>query len=127
MSFETREMFVLFLLTSSHDSSMSEWFACHVSYDMMPNMSNEHDVASIVSFILERRGGGVLYPPQRSRVSRAWASSMAVWQNDEQAYSFLTQPHALLEGRRPAEVALTDEGVTLVEDILGRLTHGSVA
>ena len=104
---------------------MSKWFVCGAFHDMMLSMSNEHDVASVISFILERRGGGILYPQQRSRVSHVWALSMAVWQHEEQAYTFLTQPHALLEGRRPAEVALTDEGVTLVKDILGRLTHGS--
>src|SRR4051812_39666819 len=61
-----------------------------------------------------------------ARIAKLWAFARAVWGSDEEARDFLFRPHMLLEGRQPIEVAVkTEIGARLVEDILGRLEHGS--
>jgi len=40
------------------------------------------------------------------------------------ARRFLHEPHAMLEGRSPVSVALTELGARRVEDLLWRLFHG---
>ena len=62
------------------------------------------------------------------RVAGLWAMAMDVWGGEEEARAFLFRPHPLLEGRPPIDVVLgSDLGARLVEDILGRLRHGSAA
>jgi len=61
-----------------------------------------------------------------ARVAQVWALARDVWGDDESARAFLFRPHPLLKQRAPIEMALgTDLGARLVEDILGRLRHGS--
>ena len=63
-----------------------------------------------------------------ARVAGLWAMAMDVWGGEEEARAFLFRPHPLLEGRPPVDVVLgSDLGARLVEDILGRLRHGSAA
>jgi putative toxin-antitoxin system antitoxin component (TIGR02293 family) len=65
---------------------------------------------------------------QIARLARVWARSLDVWGNAADARRFLNEPHALLDGRSPIAVTLdADIGVTMVEDILGRLQYGSAA
>ena len=68
-----------------------------------------------------------LHSNRISRYARLWSAARLVWQSDEAARSFLWRPHPLLEGRRPIDMARTDLGVQLVEDILARLEHGTAA
>lgn len=63
-----------------------------------------------------------------ARVAGLWAMAMDVWGGEEEARAFLFRAHPLLEGRPPIDVVLgSDLGARLVEDILGRLRHGSAA
>ena len=61
-----------------------------------------------------------------ARLAGVWALARDVWGSDEEARTFLFQPHPLLDGRRPVDVVLASElGRPLVEGILGRLQYGS--
>lgn len=40
------------------------------------------------------------------------------------AYQWLGKPNRALEGRRPVELLDTDDGATVVQDVLGRIEHG---
>jgi putative toxin-antitoxin system antitoxin component (TIGR02293 family) len=61
-----------------------------------------------------------------ARLAKVWSCATRVWRGDEGARAFLFRPHPLLARRTPIELALTtDLGARLVEDILGRLEHGS--
>ena len=65
---------------------------------------------------------------RRARAARVWAFAREVWGGDEEARGFMLRPHAILDGRRPLDVALaTEPGGQLVEDLLGRLKYGSAA
>jgi putative toxin-antitoxin system antitoxin component (TIGR02293 family) len=61
------------------------------------------------------------------RLARLWAFAREVWGEDAAARRFLNEPHPLLRGRSPLDVARTDVGAQMVEDILGRLKYGSAA
>ena len=62
------------------------------------------------------------------RLARVWALALDVWQEPDAARRFLGEPHPMLGGRVPREVATrTDLGARTVEDILGRLAYGSAA
>lgn len=81
---------------------------------------------------LARRKTGAerrLSPQESDRVARMaslWAASLDVWQSVEGAQRFLREPHPLLRGRIPYEVAVeTEIGARTVEEILGRLKYGS--
>jgi putative toxin-antitoxin system antitoxin component (TIGR02293 family) len=63
-----------------------------------------------------------------SRIAQVWSCALDVWQNDEDARAFLNRPHAMLDGRTPMGAALkTEAGARMIEDILGRLKHGTAA
>ena len=63
-----------------------------------------------------------------SRIAQVWSCALDVWQTEVDARAFLNRPHALLEGRTPIEAALkTEVGARMVEEILGRLKHGTAA
>lgn len=63
-----------------------------------------------------------------ARLARLWSYAVKVWGDEKEARRFLLEPHMLLDGRVPADMAIrTDEGARLVEDILGRLQYGSAA
>ncbi len=63
-----------------------------------------------------------------ARLARVWSHAMKVWGDENEARRFLLEPHMLLDGRVPADMAIkTDEGARLVEDILARLQYGSAA
>jgi putative toxin-antitoxin system antitoxin component (TIGR02293 family) len=55
-----------------------------------------------------------------------WTLTLDVWQSVEAAQRFLREPHPLLKGQIPYEVAVeTEIGARTVEEILGRLKYGS--
>jgi putative toxin-antitoxin system antitoxin component (TIGR02293 family) len=60
------------------------------------------------------------------RFARVWDMAVRVWKDDDAARAFLERPHPLLEGRSPLALTLAGEqGGRMVEDILGRLLHGT--
>lgn len=63
-----------------------------------------------------------------ARLARLWTFAVEVWGSEGAARRFLGEPHQLLGGRVPREVAAqTEIGARAVEDILGRLEFGSAA
>lgn len=60
------------------------------------------------------------------RVARVFERALSVWKGEEAARQFLNSPHMLLENRTPLDVATkTDEGARVVEEVLGKLEHGT--
>jgi putative toxin-antitoxin system antitoxin component (TIGR02293 family) len=102
-----------------------------VSKSIAPHdASFKHRIVSKAT-LARRRKGQSLSTEESARVARiaqVWASALQVWREEEAARAFLFRPHPLLDQRTPVEVAIgTDLGARLVEDILGRLQHGSAA
>ena len=63
-----------------------------------------------------------------ARIARVWSLAREVWGSDAAAQRFLGEPHPLLAGRVPRELATeTEIGARAVEDLLGRLKFGSAA
>lgn len=63
-----------------------------------------------------------------ARLARIWALANSVWKSEEATRRFLFEPHQLLGGKRPIDMAVrTAVGARMVEGILGRLEYGSVA
>ena len=63
-----------------------------------------------------------------ARLARLWAFAMDVWGSEAAAQRFFAEPHPLLGGRIPRDVAIeTEVGARAIEDILGRLKYGSAA
>ena len=81
---------------------------------------------------LKRRRAKKVLSPEESelvgRLAQVWAMALDVYQDEETARRFLNEPHALLQGKKPIDVARTNAfGASVVEDILGRLKYGSAA
>ncbi len=63
-----------------------------------------------------------------ARLARLWAFATDVWGSAAAARRFLSEPHPLLGGRVPRDVATeTEIGARAVEELLGRLKYGSAA
>jgi len=63
-----------------------------------------------------------------ARLARLWAFATDVWGSEAEARRFLNEPHPLLGGRVPRDVATeTEIGARAVEELLGRLKYGSAA
>jgi putative toxin-antitoxin system antitoxin component (TIGR02293 family) len=61
-----------------------------------------------------------------TRLARVWALATDVWKSEAQAQRFLGEPHPLLGGRIPRELAAeTDIGAREVENLLGGLKYGT--
>ena len=61
-----------------------------------------------------------------TRLANVWSTAMRVWKSPGEARAFLYRPHMLLDNRRPIDLVLKNEiGSALVEDVLGRLEHGT--
>jgi putative toxin-antitoxin system antitoxin component (TIGR02293 family) len=58
------------------------------------------------------------------RLARVVATAEYVWDEPELARRFLHEPHPMLEGRSPVDVALSELGARRVEDLLWGLHHG---
>ena len=61
------------------------------------------------------------------RLARVIATAEQVWGDVDDARSFLSTGHAMLGGKRPIEVALTELGARRVESLLWSLFHGVAA
>jgi putative toxin-antitoxin system antitoxin component (TIGR02293 family) len=76
------------------------------------------------------RRGEALKPQEGERVerlARVIATAEYVWDNADDARAFLSTGHAMLSGRRPIDVALTELGARRVENLLWSLFHGVAA
>ena len=76
-----------------------------------------------------RRAAG-LKPQEGERVerlARVIATAEQVWDSADDARAFLSTGHAMLGGKRPIEVALTELGARRVENLLWSLFHGVAA
>jgi putative toxin-antitoxin system antitoxin component (TIGR02293 family) len=76
------------------------------------------------------RRGAELKPQEGERVerlARVIATAEHVWDNTDDARAFLSTAHAMLGGKRPIEVALTELGARRVEHLLWSLFHGVAA
>jgi putative toxin-antitoxin system antitoxin component (TIGR02293 family) len=63
-----------------------------------------------------------------SEIARLRAFAREMWGSDAAAQRFWAEPHLLLDGRTPLEVATESEaGARRIEQILGRLKFGTVA
>lgn len=83
----------------------------------------------IPSATFHRRGDD-LKPQEGQRVerlARVIATAEHVWDNVDDARTFLSTDHAMLGGKRPIEVALTELGARRVENLLWSLFHGVAA
>ena len=83
----------------------------------------------IPSATFHRRGED-LKPQEGERVerlARVIATAEHVWDSVEDARLFLSTGHAMLGGKRPIEVALTELGARRVENLLWSLFHGVAA
>jgi len=78
-----------------------------------------------------RKKGEYLSPAESeivARLAQVWESAIEVYREPETARRFLHQPHPMLEGRTPIDVAVANgAGASLVQAILGRLLVGSAA
>ena len=61
------------------------------------------------------------------RLARIYATAQYVWDSEDDARAFLNTPHAMLQGRTPLEVSLTELGARRVEELLWRLYYGIAA
>jgi putative toxin-antitoxin system antitoxin component (TIGR02293 family) len=61
------------------------------------------------------------------RLARVVATANYVWDDADDARAFLTTSHALLKGRKPIDVAMTELGAVQVIQLLWRLFYGVAA
>ena len=83
----------------------------------------------IPSATFHRRGED-LKPQEGERVerlARVIATAEHVWGSVDDARAFLRTAHAMLGGKRPIEVALTELGARRVENLLWSLFYGVAA
>ena len=60
-----------------------------------------------------------------ARVARIWELAMDVWKSEDAARRFLAEPHMLLRGRVPRDLAVESEfGARELEELLGRIKYG---
>jgi putative toxin-antitoxin system antitoxin component (TIGR02293 family) len=62
------------------------------------------------------------------RAAQTWTLAQSIYHDEDKARQFLTSPHAMLEGRRPLQLATeSDAGFTAVENVLLGLKYGTAA
>lgn len=57
------------------------------------------------------------------RLARLMALAEQVWENEDDARAFMHEPHPMLDGRAPLEMAATELGARRAEQLLGRLEY----
>ncbi|KAF0190553.1 MAG: hypothetical protein FD165_2634 [Gammaproteobacteria bacterium] len=66
--------------------------------------------------------------PQEServeRLARVYATALDVWDDDDDTRQFLFAPHAMLNQKRPIDVAFTELGARQIEQILSNIKYG---
>ena len=61
------------------------------------------------------------------RLARIVATTEFVWNSAVDARVFLNTPHAMLQGRTPLDVSMTELGARRVEELLWKLFYGTAA
>jgi putative toxin-antitoxin system antitoxin component (TIGR02293 family) len=61
------------------------------------------------------------------RLARIFATAKYVWDSEADAQAFLGTPHAMLQGRTPLDVSMTELGARRVEELLWRIYYGIAA
>lgn len=61
------------------------------------------------------------------RLARIFATAAYVWNSEDDARVFLATPHAMLQGRSPLDVSMSELGARRVEELLWRLFYGIAA
>ena len=77
--------------------------------------------------MLRREQSGVLSTEESERLERiARVTTLAeeVLESREEAQAFMMEPHPLLDGQAPIELAATDLGARRVESVLWRMEYG---
>lgn len=64
------------------------------------------------------------FAPYNDYQSQVFAIALDVWASEEDAEAFMREPHPLLNGKAPLEVAQTEDGATQVESILRSIFWG---
>ena len=80
--------------------------------------------------VAHSRKSGRLSPTQSDRVTRflrVFQRTKRTFGTHEKARSWLLRPTHALDGHRPIDLFDTDEGVRLVENLLGRIDYGIAA
>ena len=95
-------------------------------------MKLRHEIIPKATLARRQRTAEQRLSPEESdrvaRLARIWAFALDVWGTASAAQRFLAEPHPLLGGRIPREIAIeTEIGARTVEDLLGRLKYGSAA
>ena len=57
------------------------------------------------------------------RLARLTAMANLVWENEDDARAFMNEPHPLLDGKSPIEMAESELGSRRVEKLLIKLEH----
>jgi putative toxin-antitoxin system antitoxin component (TIGR02293 family) len=88
-----------------------------------------HLIVPKATLARRHRGPGRLSAEESNRLARLarlWAFAFDVWKSAAAAQRFLAEPHPLLRGRVPRELAIeSDIGARAVEDLLGGLKFGT--
>jgi putative toxin-antitoxin system antitoxin component (TIGR02293 family) len=88
-----------------------------------------HLIVPKATLARRHRGRGRLSAEESNRLARLarlWAFALDVWKSAKAAQRFLAEPHPLLRGRAPRELAIeSDFGARAVEDLLGGLKFGT--
>ncbi len=61
------------------------------------------------------------------RLARVFATAQYVWNSEDDARTFLSTPHAMLQGRTPLDVSMTELGARRIEELLWKLYYGIAA
>ena len=96
----------------------------HLTHDasMVKIISNQ-----LVPSATFKRRIGLLNTQESERVerlARVYATALDVWDDEEDTRQFLITPHAMLNQKRPMDVAFTELGARQIEAILWNIKYG---
>ena len=98
--------------------------ARHLAGGTSGRMLIVHDVVPAATFKRRRDRLTREESERTERLARVTALAEDVLGDADEAVAFLREPHALLERRRPLDVALGEVGARRVEEILVAVRHG---
>jgi putative toxin-antitoxin system antitoxin component (TIGR02293 family) len=109
--------------------SAVEWLRKAIAPDMRASFDGL--IVSEATLKRYRKARKPLNPAQSERLARlaeVWTAAMDVYRDEDSARMFLRRPHQLLHGRTPLNIAAeSSAGARSVEQVLGRLKHGTAA
>ena len=100
----------------------------HVQTRLLLNTDELSDLVQISVRTLNRRRKDTKLPPDEServyRINRLIEIAADVLGDETEARSWMKQPAYPLGGHRPIDMARTEPGARIVEQLLGRIEHG---